>query len=269
MSSETYYTILGVDSTVNQGIIRKAYLKLSLKYHPDKNPQNPEDAKEQFIKIGEAYEVLSDPTKRSAYDRELRFGIPTNVGGATSFNANSGNASSSSSAAPTKSYESYSEAFDDHVANMSEDEVRAAMGTAAVVGSLVGSILGSGLGKKIAGNSKVGQAIFEVAGSFLGSSVGSEAGAGLVRDLHVQSRDRIMYEERKRVATERGEKLPEKPKGRWGDLRESMNKTVSAFKDIGQQMHSDSTGNNDNGNDNANGSGYARNNSNNSQQRRW
>mmetsp|Transcript_1565 Transcript_1565/g.1699 ORF Transcript_1565/g.1699 Transcript_1565/m.1699 type:complete len:268 (+) Transcript_1565:123-926(+) len=262
MSSETYYTILGVDSTVNQGIIRKAYLKLSLKYHPDKNPQNPEDAKEQFIKIGEAYEVLSDPTKRSAYDRELRFGRPSNAGGGASFNTNDGNASSSSSAAPTqrptKSYESYCEAFDDHVANMSEDELRAAMGTAAIVGSLVGSIIGSGLGKKIAGNSKVGQAVFEIAGSFLGSTVGSEAGVGLVQNAHMQSRDRIMYEERKRMAMERGEPLPEKPKDGWGSLRESMNMTFSNLKDIGQQMQGDSTRNNGNESNNTNGSGYGR-----------
>jgi len=257
MSSESYYTILGVDSTVNQGAIRKAYLKLSLKYHPDKNPQNPEDAKEQFIKIGEAYEVLSDPTKRSAYDRELRFGRPSNAGGgAANFNTNDGNASSSSSSAPTKSYESYCEAFDDHVANMSEDELRAAMGTAAIVGSLVGSIIGSGLGKKIAGNSKVGQAVFEIAGSFLGSTVGSEAGVGLLQNVHEQSRDRIMYEERKRMATERGEPLPEKPKDRWGSLRESMNTTFSKLNDIGQQMQGDSTGNNGSGSKNANSSGF-------------
>lgn len=48
----TYYDILCVDPSVEQGAIRKAYLKLSLKHHPDKNPNNVEEAKNKFIEIG-------------------------------------------------------------------------------------------------------------------------------------------------------------------------------------------------------------------------
>jgi hypothetical protein len=48
----TYYDTLGIDPSVEQGAVRKAYLKLSLKHHPDKNPNNVEEAKAKFIEIG-------------------------------------------------------------------------------------------------------------------------------------------------------------------------------------------------------------------------
>jgi DnaJ-class molecular chaperone len=77
MPKETYYDILGVTKDANESEIKKAFRALSLKYHPDRN-QN-EDTTEQFQKIGEAYEVLSDPEKRSQYENELNgmpFGMP-------------------------------------------------------------------------------------------------------------------------------------------------------------------------------------------------
>jgi chaperone protein DnaJ len=63
-----YYNILGLQKSASQQEIKKAYRKLAMKYHPDKNLGN-KDAEERFKKIGEAYEVLSDPKKRSQYDR--------------------------------------------------------------------------------------------------------------------------------------------------------------------------------------------------------
>eukprot|EP00536_Pseudo-nitzschia_multiseries_P000277 jgi/Psemu1/178383/e_gw1.4.301.1 len=66
---KTYYEILEVDPNADASTIRKAYLKKSLKYHPDKNPDNVEEAKAKFIEIGQAHETLSDPVKRRAYDR--------------------------------------------------------------------------------------------------------------------------------------------------------------------------------------------------------
>lgn len=54
--------------------MRRAYLQLSLACHPNKNPNNPMYAKSQFIRVGEAYYVLKDPTSPSAYDRELAAG---------------------------------------------------------------------------------------------------------------------------------------------------------------------------------------------------
>lgn len=64
-----YYRILGVSRNASKQQIKRAFKKLSLKYHPDKNKDNPERAKEQFIKIANAYEVLSDDKQRQIYDQ--------------------------------------------------------------------------------------------------------------------------------------------------------------------------------------------------------
>jgi molecular chaperone DnaJ len=63
-----YYEVLGVSRTADGKTIKSAYRKLALQYHPDRNPGNRE-AEEQFKRINEAYAVLSDPEKRSRYDR--------------------------------------------------------------------------------------------------------------------------------------------------------------------------------------------------------
>jgi len=65
--SDDYYKILGIEKTADPEVIKKAYRKLALKYHPDRNPNNRE-AEEKFKKISEAYAVLSDPEKRKQYD---------------------------------------------------------------------------------------------------------------------------------------------------------------------------------------------------------
>ncbi|KAK5861269.1 hypothetical protein PBY51_022679 [Eleginops maclovinus] len=64
-----YYNVLGVSKTASQDDIKKAYRKLALKWHPDKNPDNKEEAEIKFKELSEAYEVLSDKSKRDAYDR--------------------------------------------------------------------------------------------------------------------------------------------------------------------------------------------------------
>ncbi len=67
MEYKDYYKTLGVDKNATQEEIKKAYRKLAVKYHPDKNPGNKE-AENQFKMINEAYEVLGDPEKRKKYD---------------------------------------------------------------------------------------------------------------------------------------------------------------------------------------------------------
>lgn len=63
-----YYEVLNVSKNATEEQIKKAYRKLSLKYHPDKNPDNQEAAAEKFKEVAEAYETLSDPVKRREYD---------------------------------------------------------------------------------------------------------------------------------------------------------------------------------------------------------
>ncbi|NNK40401.1 MAG: molecular chaperone DnaJ [Winogradskyella sp.] len=65
---EDYYDILGVTKSASDAEIKKAYRKMALKYHPDKNP-NDKTAEEKFKKAAEAYEVLSNPEKKSRYDQ--------------------------------------------------------------------------------------------------------------------------------------------------------------------------------------------------------
>src|SRR5688572_25458866 len=67
MDYKDYYKVLGVDKSVSSDEIRKAFRKLAVKYHPDKNPDDKK-AEEKFKEINEANEVLSDPEKRKKYD---------------------------------------------------------------------------------------------------------------------------------------------------------------------------------------------------------
>jgi molecular chaperone DnaJ len=69
-----YYDLLGVNKTATQEEIKKAYRKLAVKFHPDKNPDD-KNAETKFKEISEAYEVLSDPQKREAYDRFGKAGM--------------------------------------------------------------------------------------------------------------------------------------------------------------------------------------------------
>ncbi|MDR2091872.1 MAG: molecular chaperone DnaJ [Azoarcus sp.] len=74
MPKKDYYDILGVNRDANDDIIKKAYRKLAMKYHPDRNPDSKE-AEDKFKEAKEAYEVLSDAKKRDAYDRFGHAGV--------------------------------------------------------------------------------------------------------------------------------------------------------------------------------------------------
>ena len=76
-----YYEILGINRDASAEDIKKAYRKLAMKHHPDRNPDNPK-AEEHFKEAKEAYEILSDAQKRSAYDQFGHAGVDPSAGGA-------------------------------------------------------------------------------------------------------------------------------------------------------------------------------------------
>ena len=79
MSKRDYYEVLGVNKDANDDEIKKAYRKLAMKFHPDRNPDNPK-AEDHFKEAKEAYEILSDAKKRSAYDQYGHAGIDQQAG---------------------------------------------------------------------------------------------------------------------------------------------------------------------------------------------
>ena len=89
MAKGDYYETLGVSRDANEAEIKKAYRRLAMKYHPDRNPDD-EQAETRFKVAKEAYEVLSDPSKRAAYDQFGHTGVdPFANGGAGGFGASS------------------------------------------------------------------------------------------------------------------------------------------------------------------------------------
>ena len=80
MTKKDYYDVLGIENNASQDEIKKAYRKIAIKYHPDKNPGD-KIAEENFKEAAEAYEVLSNPEKRAQYDRFGHSGMRGGFGG--------------------------------------------------------------------------------------------------------------------------------------------------------------------------------------------
>ncbi|KAF4715674.1 DnaJ sub B member 9, partial [Perkinsus olseni] len=76
-----YYKILGIPRSASESQIKAAYRKAALKWHPDKNTDNKEEAEKKFYDISEAYEALSDAEKRKIYDQFGEEGLKQGAGG--------------------------------------------------------------------------------------------------------------------------------------------------------------------------------------------
>ncbi len=82
MASKTdYYEVLGVSRDASEEELKKSYRKLAMKWHPDRNPDNPQ-AEDKFKEAKEAYEVLTDANKRAAYDQYGHAGVDPSAGAA-------------------------------------------------------------------------------------------------------------------------------------------------------------------------------------------
>ena len=80
MSKRDYYEVLGIDKSASETEIKKAYRKMAIKYHPDKNPDDKE-AEDKFKEAAEAYDVLSDAQKKQRYDQFGHAGAGGGFGG--------------------------------------------------------------------------------------------------------------------------------------------------------------------------------------------
>ncbi|MDJ0794778.1 MAG: molecular chaperone DnaJ [Woeseiaceae bacterium] len=87
MAKRDYYEVLGVSKSATADEIKKAYRRLAMKFHPDRNKEDPESAEKRFKETKEAYEVLKDDDKRATYDRFGHDGLKAGAGGAGGFGA--------------------------------------------------------------------------------------------------------------------------------------------------------------------------------------
>ena len=80
MAKRDFYEVLGVERGASEAELKKAYRRMAMKFHPDRNPDD-KDAEDKFKEANEAYEILSDANKRAAYDRHGHAGVDPQMGG--------------------------------------------------------------------------------------------------------------------------------------------------------------------------------------------
>lgn len=90
MSKRDYYEVLGIAKDANEAAIKKAFKRMAMKFHPDRNQDNPE-AEDKFKEAKEAYDILSDAQKRAAYDQYGHAGVDPSAGGGYGGGAGAGN----------------------------------------------------------------------------------------------------------------------------------------------------------------------------------
>lgn len=90
MSKRDYYEVLGIAKDDNEAAIKKAFKRMAMKFHPDRNQDNPE-AEDKFKEAKEAYDILSDAQKRAAYDQYGHAGVDPSAGGGYGGGAGAGN----------------------------------------------------------------------------------------------------------------------------------------------------------------------------------
>lgn len=216
-SSSDYYDVLGVRPSADDREIRKAYLKLSLEHHPDKNPDNQDAAQAAFVRIGQAYQVLCDPVQRKEYDKHRRQGGFSNgtkysaanggAGFASGFQSNyatsSNNYSTGSGGTSSQQnhYASYKDAFEATMADLSDDEMQDLSGAAAMMGGIVGTILGSRMFKD--------HPILREVGPVVASALASQAAATMVKTARTQSKQKALASKERRERVARGEHISE------------------------------------------------------------
>jgi DnaJ-class molecular chaperone len=212
MGGKTYYEILEVPRNADEKTIRKAYLKLSLLHHPDKN-EDKEEAKRKFVEIGQAYQVLSDPQARKAYDRELAQNQHHHKESRDDTTATATTTAAAAHTNADEEYENYADAFDTFVAGLSPEDLQAFLGTAGFVGGLLGSMLGAKLAGG-GGKSRVASSASSTIGSMLGSAVMAHVAESMVKSLHETSVERVEYQKQRKMALERGLTPPPPPKSK-------------------------------------------------------
>eukprot|EP00934_Nitzschia_sp_Nitz4_P000831 Nitzschia sp. Nitz4//scaffold87_size112219//21152//21982//NITZ4_004065-RA/size112219-processed-gene-0.2-mRNA-1//1//CDS//3329559342//831//frame0 len=231
--SQTHYDILGVSKDASPAEIRDAYVRLSFKYHPMRNLLNVEEAKANFVEVGQAYETLSDQQRRRAYDQSLQSGCGSRFSGfGPGWNGASSSSSSSSSPNAQTTPDAdpflyYRDAFDTNIAGMSEEKFSTTVGVVGAAGSIAGAIVGA----KMARNCGFGIGVVQGATSLAASRVAGQLSVGAVREMHQASIRRVQYREACRVAQERGQPMPEPPPNRFNQF---VQNTTGAIKGAAQ-----------------------------------